>query len=677
MQFLYPTFLFALAALAIPIIIHLFYFRRFKKVYFTNVRFLKEVKEETSARSRLRNLLVLLMRLLAVAFLALAFAQPFIPAKDAAARAGAKAVSIFIDNSFSMEALSQDVPLLEKAKQRAREAVQAYAPDDQFQILTHDFEGRHQRLVGRDDALALIDEVAISPEVKALSEVLTRQRQALHTGMTGNHLAYMISDFQRSITDIENYADTTLELNLIPLQAVQERNISIDSAWFNAPVPMANQANPLVVKVRNFSGEDAENIRLSIRYEGQTKPVGALSIPANSAILDTVNLSIQRTGWHEAELAVTDYPIQFDDTYYFTFNVREQINVLAINEAQPDRYLTAAFAGMANFKIDNLLSQNLDYSTFANYQLIVTNGLNNMSTGLGFELAQFVKEGGSLLVFPGRNASLDAYRSFLAAFSAGELQAFEEQPRVVGTVNTEEFIFNDVFENKSSNLKLPATEGNFRLPASASLGMERLLTYRDGNTYLAKYQLEKGHLYLCAAPLDEQYNNLVRNGEVFIPMLYKMAISSGKGQKIAYAIGKDEVIEASHQTASSDIVYKLKGQGEEFIPEQRIIGAKVFLSVGNQAREAGYYTLFLKPDSPLGAYAFNYDRRESELAYYAPDALRERVGEQANIIEISDAAVLTARIEEQSQGTPLWRWCLILALVFLAGEVLLLRWWRV
>ena len=113
MQFLYPTFLFALFALAIPIIIHLFYFRRFRKVYFTNVRFLKEVKEETSARQRLRNLLVLLMRLLAVTALVFAFAQPFIP-QDTEVKKGAKSVSVFIDNSFSMSALSEDVPLVEK-----------------------------------------------------------------------------------------------------------------------------------------------------------------------------------------------------------------------------------------------------------------------------------------------------------------------------------------------------------------------------------------------------------------------------------------------------------------------------------------------------------------------------------------------------------------------------------
>ncbi|MBL0031994.1 MAG: BatA domain-containing protein [Bacteroidetes bacterium] len=82
MQFIYPEFLFALSVLAIPIIIHLFNFRRFKKIYFTNVRFLKEIKQDTQSKSKLKHLLVLLSRLLALTFLVLAFAQPFIPAKQ-------------------------------------------------------------------------------------------------------------------------------------------------------------------------------------------------------------------------------------------------------------------------------------------------------------------------------------------------------------------------------------------------------------------------------------------------------------------------------------------------------------------------------------------------------------------------------------------------------------------
>ena len=264
MQFVYPTFLLALAALAIPIILHLFYFRRFKKVYFTNVRFLKEVKEETSARSKLRNILVLISRLLAIAFLVLAFAQPFIPQRNAEVKKGAKAVSVFIDNSFSMSGESQDVALIEKARQSARDVVDAYNVEDRFQILTNDFEGRHQRLVSKEDALTLIDEIQITPAVKNLSTVLARQDQVLKAGDSDNLAAYLISDFQKNITDLENFRDTTIDINLIPLQSVQERNISIDSAWFESPVQMYQQANPLIVKVTNRGENEVSNIRLAL-----------------------------------------------------------------------------------------------------------------------------------------------------------------------------------------------------------------------------------------------------------------------------------------------------------------------------------------------------------------------------------------------------------------------------
>lgn len=676
MQFLYPSFLFALAALAIPIILHLFYFRRFKKVYFTNVRFLKEVKEETSARSKLRNLLVLLMRLLAITFLVLAFAQPFIP-QDVEVKKGIKAVSVFVDNSFSMSALSQDVPLLDKAKQRAREIVQAYAVDDRFQILTNDFEGRHQRLVSKEDALGLIDEIEKTPAVKELSSVLTRQKQTLDASTTENKVSYIISDFQKNITDVENYADTTVEVNLIPLQSVQERNISIDSAWFEAPVQMVNQTNALRVKIRNLSDEPAENIRLSIRYEGQTKPVGTLSIPARASVTDTVNITILRTGWHEAELAITDYPVQFDDTYGFTFYVAEEIKTLVINEGSPNRYLDAVFDGINYFSNTNVQSQNLDYSQLSNYQLIITNNLTSVSSGLASELERYAENGGNILVFPARNANIAAYQNFLSAFPANELQAFEEKERRVGDVNTDEFIFNDVFQNKSANLKLPVTQGNFRMSTYANRGEERLLTYRDGSSFISKYKDDNGHLYLCSSPLDASINDLMKNGEIFVPMLYKMAISAARERRIAYTIGRDEVIEADHQSGSGDIVYKLQGQAEEFIPEQRIIGSKVFLTVNEQLREAGFYDLFLRQEETLAKFAFNYDRKESVLDYFSGTDLKAYVGENLNVIEALDSSILTAKIEERSQGIVLWRWCIILALIFLALEVFLLRFWKV
>ena len=203
------------------------------------------------------------------------------------------------------------------------------------------------------------------------------------------------------------------------------------------------------------------------------------------------------------------------------------------------------------------------------------------------------------------------------------------------------------------------------------------MTYRDGGSYLGKYSLDKGHLYLCAAPLDEEINNLVRSGEIFIPMLYKMAISSAKDQQIAYTIGKDEVLETENRITESEMVYKLKGQEEEFIPQQKAIGPSMVLGINNQIKDAGFYQLYLDAANPLAYYGFNFDRRESELGYMNEDILATTVGELANIIESKSLASLTPLIGDRSRGVSFWRWCLIAALIFLLIETLLLRLWKV
>jgi hypothetical protein len=673
MQFLYPSFLWALLALAIPIIIHLFHFRRFKKVYFSNVRFLKEIKEETASRNKLKHLLALLMRMAAVVFLVLAFAQPFIP-RNAEVKQGEKAVSIFIDNSFSMSSLSADVPLLEKAKQRAREIVAAYPEDDRFQIITNDFEGRHQRLVGKDDALGFIEEVQISPSVKDLAKVVARQKQTLNNSTIENKVLFLISDFQKNITDLQPETDSLFDLNLVPLQSVQQKNIGIDSAWFEAPAQIINQNNRLMVKVKNYSAQSVENVRLSLRQQGQTKPIGTLTLPPGAEVVDTVNVSVTRAGWQEALLEITDYPVQFDDSYYFTFNVPKQINVLVVNEGGPNAFLNAVLKTSPAF---NALNQNmgqLDYSSLPKYRLIVLNDLKSISSGLAFELSQYVKNGGNLLVFPDAQANVGSYNAFLGGLPASQLGAFDQSAREVGQINTEDFIFQDVYENNRSNLKLPTTKGNFRLMANAP--ENPLLTYRDGQSFLGKYRLGQGNFYLCAAPLNEGLSDLVRNAEVFVPMLFKMALSSGKEWKIAYGIGKDQVMETDNALGGSEMVYKMKGRDEEFIPGQKNLGMRMLLNVGDQVKEAGYYDLYLKPDDIIEKFAFNYDRRESNLGCYTSDELAEKLGAKTNILEGTSNADLGQLVGERDRGVALWKWCLALALLFLLLETAVLRLWR-
>lgn len=676
MSFVYPSFLLALLSLGIPIIIHLFHFRRFKKVYFTNVRFLKEVKQETQQQSRIKHLLVLLARCFALAFLVFAFAQPFIAGKNAQLKAGRKDVSIFVDNSFSMSSQSQDVPLLEKARRRATEIVSAYSADDRFQILTCNFEGREQRLLSKEEALSAVNEIQVSPASREMTKILARQKQALNGGNADHKSAYIISDFQKNITNFDKLRDTTIDLYLIPLQSVRRKNVAIDTAWFEAPVRMLNQTNQLIVRLQNYSEEAAENIELSLNVDGQNKPVGTLSIPARGKMYDTINYTIVKTGWQEAELAITDFPINFDDHYFFSFKVDEKVNVLHLHDGSPNRYLEAAFKNNTHFKSTAQSSGNIDYSKLKEYQLIILAELKTISSGLASELSQYIDAGGNVLIFPSAAADINAYNNFTNSVKASRYGSFEKTLRSVSFINYEEFVFRDVFSARRDNVKLPDTKGNFALQRTAASREEVILRYRDGGVFVGKNTYGKGNIYICASPLDPNYSNLTQSGEIFVPMLYKMALSSGKDEKIAYTIGKDNMIETIKKVTGNETVFKLRNNASEFIPEQKTIGTKAILSLGNEIKEAGFYQLYIKAQEILGKYAFNYNRKESELEYITTNELKMRVGANVDIIEGTKAADFSQTVGERSKGIILWKYCLIITLIFLAIEQLLLRFWR-
>ena len=178
MKFLYPQFLYALASLAIPIIIHLFNFRKFKTVYFSNVRFLKEVKQQTKAQSELKHLLVLLSRLLAITALVLAFAQPYIPENNQKL-ADKNAISVYVDNSFSMDAENESGKLLQTAQQKAEAVAQVYQNTDEFQIITNDLSGKHQRLMSKELFIEQLFEIESSSHTTPISKLVQLQTHNL------------------------------------------------------------------------------------------------------------------------------------------------------------------------------------------------------------------------------------------------------------------------------------------------------------------------------------------------------------------------------------------------------------------------------------------------------------------------------------------------------------------
>jgi len=673
MQFIFPGFLWALLLLAIPIIIHLFYFRRFKKVYFTNVKFLKEVKDETSNRSRLRNLLVLLSRLLALAALILAFAQPYLSDKKLD-RQEENYISLFVDNSFSMRSLSEDVPLFDKAKSTARQIIETYGETDHFQVITHQMNGAQQRWLNRDDALLQIDEIEITPEVNQIESILNRQISLLDLE-EGNKNIYLLSDFQQNISNLPTDIDTSIFIKLMPFQSIQENNISIDSVWTVSPVAIKGQTNRLVVELTNYGNEDKEEVRLFVKENGQTKPVGNFDIAANSSVSDTIELVFIKDGYQNIEVQIEDYPIQFDDSYLLTLDLNEKVDLLSINEGGGNKFVTALMKGLPNFNLDNQSSSNLQYNKFKEKDLIILNDMNNISSGLASELEKYVLAGGNLVVFPGRNSDITSYNQLFSKLACNSIESFSDESREVFKINTSDFIFSEVYERIDRNLKLPATTGNFLFSNFTSRGGQSLLNYRDGSSFLQKYQKGEGLIFVCAAPLSDSYNDLVKIAEVFVPMTYKMALSSGERKPIAYTIGADNLASVNNMTQGNEAIFKITGPSE-FIPGQTRMGSKTVIDFNDMIQEAGYYDLSIN-DTILDRYAFNYDRTESKLNFLSIPELKEKYEGQYEIFDNFLTADIGSLIKQNDKGKALWRTFLILALVFLAIETLLLRFWQV
>ena len=423
MQFLQPLFLIALATIAIPIIIHLFYFRRYRKVYFTNVQFLKEVKEESSIRSRLKNLLILLARILAVIFLVLAFAQPFLQ-KDESVQQGKKAVSIFIDNSYSMASLGQSTNLLEMAKRDAQTIADAYELTDDIQIVTHNFQAKQQRLINKEEAINMIQEIDLTAASHQLNEILARQHFALQQSDADNQVIYWISDFQKSICNFPIEVDSAINLNIVPLYPVIEKNISIDSVWFAGPVHLLNQTDELFLKIRNWGQDPVENAKISMTKGDQVQAIGTVTIPAQSSVVDTVKITALNDEWQKIKLQVSDFPVQFDDAFYLTYPVVNTIQLLHIYEQTPNSFLDAAIDNENYFQSTTVPSSRLDYGQFSDYQLIILDELSTIASGLSTALENFIRNGGNVLVFPSAESNIDDYNLLLSKLNAGKTHCY-------------------------------------------------------------------------------------------------------------------------------------------------------------------------------------------------------------------------------------------------------------
>ncbi len=681
MKFVHPEILWALTALTIPIIVHLFNFRKFKKVLFPNVEFLREIQQETQSKSKLKHLLILMSRMLAMAAIIFAFAQPFIPQPGLTGKPGGTAVSVYIDNSFSMEARASEGQILEIAKNKAIEIVNSFQPSDKFQLLTSDFEGRHQRTVSRDDMVQLIQEVEASPASRKMSEVVARQKDALLRSGLENRKSFILTDLQESVTDIAAISnDTTIGFNIVPEVAEVVSNLYIDSVWFESPVRQLNQPEVLHVRVFNSGEESRTNIPLQLTVNGQQKSVTTVSIEGSQKTEAVVTYTNTEPGLKSCVVHIDDNSISKDDDYYFSYGVADKITVLEILGAQVEIPAVATvFSEDPYFVFTSSGESSVNYGSFVNQNLIILNQLKNLTSGLLAELQKFVSNGGSVLVIPGKEIVINEYNEALAAFGLGQISGKNPNASKVTSVNYDHYIFRDAFDKVSGNADLPNALAYYELQPGTRTLAEPMMTLQSGTPFMLSAVSGKGRVYLTAVSLSTSESNFI-NHAFFPATVLRVAEFSQPASELAYTLGRQQAVLLRNLVTTGDQTFRLNHtqNGSEFIPEHRNAGGNTEIFVDREFQLAGNYLLNFAGE-PQAALAFNYDRKESDNRAISDDKVTEQL-DQAGFYNWSllkgDMESIAAGAGEIGEGTKLWLTMIVWALIFLAIEVLLIKFWR-
>ncbi len=670
MQFVFPFFLISLLCLLVPILIHLFYFRRFKKVYFSDIRFLKEVQEEKSTIEKLKKRLILASRLLALFFLVLAFSQPFLGTKQKI-YAGDSAACVYIDNSYSMGLKSGGEEALSIAKSKAIELAKAFQSGDKFALLTNDMDGTHQRWMLQQDFIDAVNKVELSPYVKKLDEISKKQIALFQTIGAANKVNFFISDFQKStLTPISDNACTSY---FLPISASLEKNIYVDTCWFEQPVFNINATNRLMVRLRNSGSSSSEKMRITLKINEAVKAIDDIIIPAGGTVIDSFNFSITREGWQRGEVSFNDYPITFDDHFYFAFNVDLNEKVLSIEDAGTPNNIASIFKNDNHFVFGRVNSGQVNYSTLKEYSFIVLNQLSEISSGLAASLKEYLQSGGSIYIIPAVNASLSSYNAFLSAQKAGAFsEAIEQQGRVT-QINVQEDIFKNVFTRLPKNLETPLLKKYYPISAPFN-NMRELLSTSVGTPMAAAFNSENGLIYLQSVPLEAAFSNL-QSMPLFPPMIYNAALLKRNIQTLYCIIGKDNIIELKQEKSSGDQVFTMSNGQHEFIPENRSIGNSVLLRVSWALPVDGYYTVS-SANKSVAVVAFNFDRSESVLSFATREELKKLFKKPTQFVLDPSNTGLTAAVKKIKDGVLLWKLCVILALVFLLIEILLIRYFN-
>lgn len=637
MQFKHPEFLYFLFLLVIPILVHLFQLRRFKKEYFTNVKLLHELSIQTRKSSVIKKWLLLFTRLLLLAFLVIAFAQPFFVAKENAK--STNEMYIVLDNSYSMQAKGKKGELLKRAVQDLLENT----PENyNFSLITssESYWNTDIKSIQKD-----LQNLEYSPQEFRLDNIISKinaRKSAFNKDIVVITDAVGITEKQA-----KGFKKEDNVYFVIP-EIEQKNNVSIDSVFIEQ-----NLDNFYEIGVKlSKSGDEIKNVPLGIYNNKKLIAKTIIDLSENNK---TVSFNIPKEEFN-GYASITDKSLEYDNTYYFSISQNTKTNVISIGDEVKSSFLNRIYTPN-EFNYKNFPLQGLDYNTIEKQDVIIINELKEIPQALQTTLKSFVNKGGNLVVIPSTESNTSSYNNLLSNFGSVQIKNLNSVEKKITKINFSHPILKSVFEKKVDNFQYPSAKNSY----SISSNQPSVLTYEDQSPFLISIDNPLSSVYLFSAAIDKENSNFL-NSPLVVLSFYNMAKINQKTGVNSIIIGEEKpfMVDAS---LGKDEILEVKNKNEKFIPVQQIMNSKVKLNFNENPKKDGNYTIFNR-NNLVQNISFNYNRTESNLENVNPSIA-------SNYNKINDINTLFNTIQTERTDSQLWKWFVLLSLLFLVLELLI------
>lgn len=694
MTFLNPLVLIGLVAASIPIIIHLLNLRKLKVVEFSSIQFLKEMQKNKMRKIKIKQILLLILRTLAIVFLVLSFSRPTIRNINLAGLGSEvkNTIVIVIDDTPSMSVEDKRGEYFSQAKKLAYSILDQVEDGDELYFLKlselepvkENFEPKSKAIVRNE-----LDNLKVSDVSRNYTDLFISLSKVLEQSKNLSKEVYVLTDFQKSNLPSDNsirdlklnrVIDANTRIYFFKIGEKDAFNISIDSLKIANRIFEINKPITITASISNHSSENGSNINGNLFFNERKVAQKGIDISKNSSGSFSFTGQIKDYGYNLGRLEIEDDDLLKDNVRYFNFFVPEKIKVLLVAE-NPDDVLfiklvlsqTLDENSEPIFSITQTSPQFFNSYKPENFDVIIISSLEKIFN-INF-LKDYLQKGGTVVIIPSNNSSPISFSNALESLGLNQLNGVTGSKELKTSytrfkeVDFNHPIFSGIFSEKLPQ-KIESPKIFYSFNYRPTLKGKEIITLENGYSFLSEEKIGEGLILLFTSALNLNWNELPIK-PIFAPLINRIALySSSTNLSLSYIAG--DYVQINLKRSFSDLKLISPDGRETVISNNDNKAGNINLG---KLEKAGNYKL-ISDNRVVGVLSVNVNSNESILSKLNDDDLHQFAKNsfpEAKLKIVSSNNDPVTLIRQERYGTELWKLFLILTIICLAAEMIIAK----